>query len=189
MALAENQTTGGVFKALGVAIDGEALLQERFEYETLPFGLEVLEAHELASGDRLVSIGRPEGTATPEGQPHTIVVMFHKKAFAAKLKFSEQPIKASPEKLGEWKGNPKKTFRTEISRGRVDFDEWEALYIRERLYRDTGEWVDSLRVNLSSSELFVVLFAEFMPEVDAQEAIFAELLDGMELRDGELVVE
>lgn len=203
MALAEKQTTGGVilisvailtialtafgiFKAAGVPIDGEALLQERFAYEVLPFGLEVKEAHQVATGDRLVRLGLPEGQALPEGVPTRVVVMFHKKAFAPKLKFPAGAQEASPEKIGMWKEDNTKTFRTEINRGQVQFDKYESLYIRDRLYRDTGKWVDSMRVNLSNSELFVVLFADFAPEVSGSHQAFSELLEGLKLRDGKL---
>ena len=65
MALAENQSTGGVvligvvlltivltalslYKAAGVPVDGEVLLQQRFAYEELPYGLEVKEAHQVS---------------------------------------------------------------------------------------------------------------------------------------------
>jgi hypothetical protein len=203
MALAEKQTTGGViligvalltvvctafgiYKAAGVPIDGQGLMQERFAYEVLPFGLEVKEAHEVANGDRLVRLGAPEGVATPVGMPTRIVAMFHKKAFAPKLQFPGAAQKASPEKMGMWKMDPSKVFRTELNRGQIHFDEYESLYIRDRLYKDTGKWSDSMRVNLSNSEHSVVLFADFAPEVDGTEEALALLLEGLELRAGKL---
>jgi len=205
MALAENQSTGGVvligvvlltivltalsvYKAAGVPVDGEVLLQQRFAYEELPYGLEVKEAHQVSGGDKLVRLGPPEGKAVPEGMPVRVVVMYHRKALGPKLKFSSSPHQPGPEKLMEWEEDPSKTFRTELSQRQVAFDVWESLVIRDRIYNDTGEWNDNMRVNLSTSELYVVLFADFAPGVVGTEEAFAELLEGMQLRPGHLEV-
>ena len=101
MALAENQSTGSVvligvvlltivltalsvYKAAGVPVDGEVLLQQRFAYDELPYGLEVKEAHQVSGGDKLVRLGPPEGKAVPEGMPVRVVVMYHRKALGPK---------------------------------------------------------------------------------------------------------
>ena len=88
----------------------------------------------------------------------------------------------------EWEEDPSKTFRTELSQRQVAFGVWESLVIRDRIYNDTGEWNDNMRVNLSTSELYVVLFADFAPGVVGTEEAFAELLEGMQLRPGHLEV-
>jgi hypothetical protein len=120
--------------------------------------------------------------------PVRVVVMFHRKLLGPKLKFSSTPYKPGPEKLFEWEEDPTKTFRTELSQGQVSFGIWESLVIRDRIYGDTGKWNDNMRVNLSTDKLFVVLFADFAPGTDGTEEAFAQLLEGMQLRPGDLDV-
>jgi hypothetical protein len=179
--------TWGIFVGVGRPIDGAAVLAERFAYEQLPFELEVVEAHRLASGDRMVRLARPEAAAgadLPADAPQVVIAQFHEEDMAPGMLFPDESAGVDPELIARWEGDSTKTFRGEINRGQVEFGSWSVLYIRDRLFRDTGKWVDSMRVNLSSPDVNCVLFVEFPPEVDASEARLAELLEGLELRAG-----
>jgi hypothetical protein len=129
--------------------------------------------------------------------PERVIVIFYEKALGAKLNFPSQPSGIAPDKWMEWsaakalaegeetdggKALKKKAFRGEVTRGHVEFGTWTSLYIQERLFRATGKWVDSMRVNLSGDGHNLVLFAEYPPEVDGSEAALAALLEGLKLR-------
>lgn len=172
----------GIFKGLGRPIDGRELLAKRFAATQFPFGLEVSRADLLDMGDRLVRLDRAELAEAPADAPDRVIVIFHKKKMAPGLYFPPEAEEGKPDELEKWKADPAETFKTEITRGRVDFDSWSTPYIRERLFRDTGKWVDSMRVNLSTGDLNCVLFAEFPPEVDGAEARLIELLEAFEVK-------
>ena len=172
----------GIFKGLGRPIDGHEVLAERFGATTFPFDLEVTQAHLLGSGDRLVRLDRKADSHAPTDAPDRVIVLFHKSKVAPGLLFPPSAESVDADKLEEWKQDATKTFKGEITRGRVDFGTWSTPYIRERMFRDTGHWVDSMRVNLSSDDVNCVLFAEFPPEVDGTEQRLIELLEGLELK-------
>ena len=172
----------GIFIGLGRPIDGAALLAERFAATELPFGLEISQADLLDTGDRLVRLDRAEGATAPADAPDRVIVLFHKKKVAPGLYFPPEGEKIEPDQLDKWKADPKETFKGEITRGRLDFGRWSTPFIRDRLFRDTGHWVDSMRVNLSTAEVNCVLFAEFPREVDGSEARLVELLEALELK-------
>jgi hypothetical protein len=180
--------TWGIFVGIGRPIDGAAVLAERFAYERLPFELQVEEAHRLASGDRMVRLARPEAavaTELPVDAPQVVIAQFHEEDMAPGMLFPPEAAGLDPKLIERWEGDPTKTFRGEVNRGQVEFGSWSVLYIRDRLFRDTGRWVDSMRVNLSSPDVNCVLFVEFPPEVDASEERLTELLEGLELRSAE----
>lgn len=176
----------GISRGLGKKIDGQELLHERFAFTELPFDLEVADAHALGTGDRLVRLERQAevagADAAPETRPDRVVLIFHKNDVAPGLLFPPQGQSVSPESLAKWQADATETFKGEITRGRVDFGPWSTPYIRERLFRDTGHWVDSMRVNLSNSVVNCVLFAEFPIEVDGTEERLVELLEGLKLK-------
>ncbi|MDF1800306.1 MAG: hypothetical protein P1V81_14100 [Planctomycetota bacterium] len=199
MALAENESKSaiiligvgllavagaafGTFVGLGRAIDGGELLAERFACTELPLELEVDSAHKLGSGDRIARLVAEEGVERDPSWPDNVIVQLHKDDRAPGLMFPPEPRSVDLEKLGRWEQDPQQVFRGEINRGRVDFGRWSVPYIRERLFRDTGAWVDSMRVNLSSEDVNCVVFAEFPPEVEGSEDALRLLLDGFELR-------
>lgn len=171
-----------VFKGVGRPIDGEALLAERFGAEDWPLDLEVEMAHKLGSGDRVVRLARAPGSELGDDVPEVVVVQFVGDIRAAKLHFPSEVRMGDPMAEGKWEEDPSQAFRKEITRGRVRFGAFEGLYIRDRLFRDTGEWVDSMRVNLSASEPPCVLFAEFAPGVDGTEEGFEALLEGLDVK-------
>jgi hypothetical protein len=172
----------GIFRGLGRPVEGSDVLAERFGYATLPFGLEVSKAHQLGTGDKLVRLDQRADAEVPDDAPDRVIILFHANDVAPGLLFPPSSDSVDPEKLQEWKADATKTFKGEITRGRVDFGSWSTPYIRERMFRDTGHWVDSMRVNLSNSEINCVLFAEFPPEVDGTEARLVELLEALELK-------
>jgi len=199
MALAENESKGaiilvgivlltmvgvvfGIFVGLGRPIDGLELLGERFACAELPLELEVGSAHKLGSGDRIARLVAEEGAERDPSWPDNVIVQIHKDDRAPGLLFPPDPRPVDLEKLGKWEEDPKQVFRGEINRGRVDFGRWSVPYIRERLFRDAGVWVDSMRVNLTAGDVNCVVFAEFPPEVDGSEDALRLLLDGFELR-------
>lgn len=172
----------GIFKAIGQPVDGAAVLAERFDFTELPLDLEVIEAHELASADRMVRLERKASSQLDGSLPDRVIVLNHNKARAAKLLFPPDGKGIEAEKLRKWKADPAEVFKGEITRGRVAWGQWETAYIRERMFRDTGKWVDSMRVNLSTTQVNCVVFAEFPPEMDGTEEGLIELLLGLNPR-------
>lgn len=171
-----------LFQGFGRPIDGLELLHERFAFEQLPLGLEVKEAHRLGTGDRLVKLEPASGSEQPADGIARVIVMVHKNKVAPGLLFPPKGQPIDPEAVEKWKADANETFKGEVTRGRIDFGSWSTPYIRDRLFRDTGHWVDSMRVNLSGPDGNCVLFAEFQPEVDGSESRLVELLEGLELK-------
>lgn len=171
-----------IFKGLGRPIDGAEVLAERFGATEFPFALEVSSAHVLGNGDRLVRLERRPDSSAPADAPDRVIALFHKNSVAPGLLFPPKAAGVDPAKLAEWKADATKAFKGEITRGRVDFGPWSTPYIRERMFRDTGHWVDSMRVNLSNEKGNCVVFAEFPPEVEGTEGRLVELLLGLQVK-------
>jgi len=172
----------GIFAGLGRPIDGTTTLAERFGATEFPFDLAVTQAHVLGTGDRLVRLDREEGSDAPDDAPDRVIVNFLKNPIAPGLLFPPQSEGVKPEKLAEWTADATEVFKGEITRGRVEFGPWSTPYIRERMFRDTGHWVDSMRVNLSNESVNCVVFAEFPADVDGTEERLVELLGGLEIK-------
>lgn len=171
----------GVFKGLGRPIDGEAALRERFTAATWPLDLEIEMAHKLGSGERMVRLVRKPDSTLGDDVPNAVIVQFHRDKRTPNLMFPNQPKQAKDQEVQAYKADPSHVYRTEITRGVVEFGDLETPYIRDRLYRETGQWVDSMRVNLSNADVFCVVYVEFAPGVDGNEEGLARLLDGFKL--------
>lgn len=174
----------GVFVGMGRPIDGDAALRERFGANPWPLDLEVTDAHKLSAGDRMVRLARKADSELGDDVPDAVIVHFVRDAGTAALMFPP-PSKVEgkqADKVEAWEQDPAQVYRHEIVRGRVEFDDQTGLYIRERLYRDTGDWVDSMRVNFSNAEPPCVVFAEFPAGVNGNEEGFARLLEGLEVK-------
>ena len=215
MALAENEKSNvvvltgiallavlgaawGIFVGVGQPVDGEALLAERFACAELPMDLTVARAHRLGNGDRMVELVPEEGgEASPLDR---VVVHVYNKGKDLAMAFPDQPASLNLMQQAEWSKKPKGFFRGELQRGRVEFDTWDVMYIRERIFRseappeaegedgDEGApeprilWADNLRVNLSNDTFPCVLYAYFPDGVDGDPAVLTDLLDGLDLR-------
>ena len=169
----------GVFTGLGRPIDGDEVLRERFGATTWPLDLVVENAHKMGQGDRMVRLRRSADSTLGDGVPDVVIVHVYDDTRGPKLMFPPEPRERSDKALESWREDAQQTFKEEITRGKVSFGPFESLYIRERLYRDTGRWVDSMRVNLSTPELPIVLYAEFPPEVDGSAEGLEALLEGL----------
>lgn len=174
--------TFGIFKGIGQPIDGPETLAERFAFSEIPLELEHSEAHVLGSGDRMVRLDRKASSSLGAQLPSRVIVMFNRKPRGASLYFPPHGESVKPEDLAKWKADPSQTFKAEISRGRVAFGDWETPYIRERIFRDTGHWTDSMRVNLTTKDLPCILFAEFPEEAEGNETGLITLLNGLKLK-------
>jgi hypothetical protein len=169
----------GVFKGLGQPIDGEAALRERFGATTWPLDFEVEMAHKLGSGERMVRLVRKPDSTLGDDVPNAVIVQFHRDKRTPSLMFPNQPKFAQDDEIQAYKADPSNVYRTEITRGMLPFGDLETQYIHDRLFRDTGQWVDSMRVNLSTQDVFCVVYAEFAPGVSGNEAGLARLLNGL----------
>ncbi len=150
MALAENESKGavvlvgiallavlgaayGIFVGLGRPIDGAALMDQRFAYESLPMDLAIARAHRLGNGDQLVELVPAE-----EVEDHAfdrVVLHFFEDAESPAMTFPEKPAPLDQMKLMGWRKKAKGFMRGELGRGRVEFDAWDVMYIRERVFR------------------------------------------------------
>lgn len=172
----------GVFKGLGQPIDGDAALRERFDATTWPLDLEVEMAHKLGSGERMVRLVRKPESTFGDDVPNAVIVQFHRDKRTPGLMFPDQPKQAKDEEIQAYKADPSNVYRTEITRGMIPFGDLESLYIRDRLFRETGQWVDSMRVNLSNETVFCVVYAEFAPGADGTETGLRALLEGLKVK-------
>ena len=176
----------GIFVGLGQPIDGSALLAERFAFVEPPMDLTLARAHRLGNGDRLVELVPREGA---EGAAlERVVVHFFEEKESPAMSFPDEPEGLDDEAIASWEEKPRGVLRGELQRGRVEFDTWDVMYIRERVRRpewlkDTEQaFADVLRVNLSNEALPCVLYAYFPRGVDGDAEVLRELLDGLEVK-------
>lgn len=179
-------TAFGIFVGLGKSIDGEALLAERFAFTTPPMQLSLSRAHQLGNGDRLAELVPAEGAT--EAPLDRVVLHAYEDPESPAISFPDEPRELRPEALERWAKEPKGVLRGELERGRVAFDRWDVVYVRERVYRPewgadlATDFVDVLRVNLSNEELPCILYAYFPRGVDGDAEVLRRLLDELELR-------
>lgn len=177
----------GLFLALGwlakgliaSPVDGQAKQREYFGTNAPPLGLSLGSAVHLPTGDVLVRFTRPE-----DGEPGPVDVIFieyRERAAVAPLFRSTESggpgmMDGAGQRLKEWEKEKAFDWHTTMRRGEIAWAAWSTKLLVERSFRKGGGWVEEARVDLSSPERALVLFAHWPVEVAVDEKALRDFL-------------
>lgn len=161
-------------------VDGAAKQREYFGAEEPPFGLALDVAQRLPTGDALVRF-----TRTGEGRAPLDVLFIEYQSRAA----AEALLRPTAEEMGmgggsrlkEWEREKAFDWHTTVKRADIAWGEWSSKLLVERSFRKGGGWSEQARVNISSGQRNLVLFANWPDETPVDEKILHELLLALDL--------
>ena len=158
---------------MGGPLDGEARLSELLGAGEPPFGLELVEAARLPTGDVVLRLGRPgedDGGAGPE---EVLFVQYRSQGSIAPLFEGEE----NPgETLQRWKDDPSWSWEAILERDEITWDVWRTKFARVRHFAEGGGWSESFRVDLSQPGRALVLMARWGEKENAEREELLELL-------------
>lgn len=173
-------------------VDGAALLAEWTTTDTLPFGLQLVAAKELSSGETVLDLAPAEIDQAHDGEeagfqaPDQVSLVRYPRA-AALARFFRPAEREGEEGLAAeidrkrkaWEQDPEKTFHATIDEGEVEWGDWRTNYVVERAFLEDGRWRDSVRVNLGSPDRALALLAAWPPEREFSEEALRSLLSAI----------
>jgi hypothetical protein len=187
-----------LFVLRGGPIDGEGQLQSAFGVRALPFDLSVVQAHEMAGGEKLIVLenkGLPaetEPVAPPaplakidwknlpirtSGTPPRRVRIVWLEGASAAEKLSAFFTKVEFKDLG--KLGPEGGL-TPIDAGKIPWHGFDADYVHERSFEPGGTFRDAMRVNLSLANNACMLTATWSRGEAASKKALQPLLDALQ---------
>jgi hypothetical protein len=176
-------TAGAVLsiaKSLMVStLDGAAWQRELFGEQAPPFALRLDSAVRLPSGDALLGLRREQGRG-----PVEVHFLEYRSRPAAAALFRSGPIEqdgGASARLKEWEKDPSFAWRTIVKRGELAWGAWSTKLVLERSFEKGGGWHEEARVDLSTEERGLVLFARWPAETPADEGELKELLAALVL--------
>ena len=188
--------------ALGLAItlllanryDGATELERILPAERLPFGLALVESAALPTGERMIRLAAAnegaegaEPSEDPEPPPDEVILTLYRspgavtKLFATPDRGKEHETR---QRMRAWQKDPSFAMHSEMQRGELRWSGWRAAFVRERSFQEGGSWRDSIRVNLSTEERLLVLFAQWPTDTEPSEKSLKELLKLVDLEPG-----
>jgi len=168
------------------SVDGAAKQHEFFGDAAPPFGLALDSAVRLPTGDTLVRFTRPESEGAG---PREVLFLEYKSHAAVEPLFRSSPSEGmgmGPDgglgaRLKEWEKEKAFAWHTTMRRDEIAWGEWSSKLQIERSFQKGGGWSEEARVNLSSPERALVLFAHWPTETPVDEKALHELLLAIQL--------
>ncbi len=172
------------------SFDGAGVLDEILPERPLPFGLELVEASLLPTGERILRLAAAEEVNVAEGEeplPDEVILAVYSNAGEVTRLFEggDDDRREDGERMVEWQEDPSFDWHTEMGRGEIAWRGWRATFVRERAFEEGGTWSESMRVNLSQGGRYLVLFAHWPRDVTASEDRLRELLTHVALKEEE----
>ncbi|MCZ6599201.1 MAG: hypothetical protein O7B99_16295 [Planctomycetota bacterium] len=177
--------------------DGAAELERILPAERLPFGLALVESAALPTGERMIRLAADahdgkggegaEPGEEPEPPPDEVILTLYRspgavtKLFAAPDRSKEHETR---QLIRAWQKDPSFAMHSEMQRGELRWSGWRAGFVRERSFQQGGSWRDSIRVNLSSENRLLVLFAQWPTDTEPSEKRLKDLLRLVDLEPG-----
>lgn len=171
-----------VSQLVSAPIDGEARQRELFGEAPPPLGLALESAVRLPTGDSLVRFTREARQDDASAPREVLFIRYRDRAAVAPLFRPEQDLGGMGPRLAEWQKEKAFDWHTTMKGGEIAWGEWSTKLRIERSFRKGGGWSEEARVDLSSPERALVLFAHWPDEVPVDEAVLRTLLRALVLR-------
>jgi hypothetical protein len=158
--------------------------------EVFPAGLppeiaaaNALSASELPGGDNVLAATPSPAAGAPE---RLFFVRYGSQAKVASLfepAHQEEPGEGveQGDELRRWEEKPDFAWHAEMERGDLDVGPWRVPFVRERAFQEGGAWSEAVRVNLSTRERPLILFALWPERAEADEDALRGLLAAVDL--------
>ena len=162
------------------SVDGAERQRELFGETPPPFGLALVSAVRLPTGDTLVRFARPEGEGKSPSE--ALFIEYRSRAAVEPLFRSGMegmdggPGGGAGARLKEWEKEKAFDWHTTMKRGEIAWGDWSSKLLVERSFKKGGGWSEEARVDLSSSQRALVLFAHWPLETPYDEKALRELL-------------
>ena len=172
-----------VSQLVSAPIDGEARQRELFGEAPPPFGLALESAVRLPTGDSLVRFTRAPEEGDASVPREVLFIRYQDRAAVAPLFRSEDGMGMGiGPRLAEWQKEKAFDWHTTMKGGEIAWGEWSTKLRIERSFRKGGGWSEEARVDLSSPEGALVLFAHWPDETPVDEDVLRKLLRALVLR-------
>jgi hypothetical protein len=166
------------------SVDGAAKQRELFGDAAPPFALALDSAARLPTGDTLVRFTRPEGASAG---PSEVLFLEYRSRAAVEPLFRPAAMEGmegrgmGPDggigaRMKEWEKEKAFDWHCTIKRGEIAWGAWSSKLLIERSFKKGGGWSEEARVDLSSPQRALVLFAHWPPEKPVDEKALKELL-------------
>jgi hypothetical protein len=182
-------------------VDGAAKQREYFGERALPFGLVLDQAKRLPTRDVLLVFEPGEAGERAPREPVEVVLIEYASRTAVEPLFrpadgggpSGPPGPQGPQgphgtgggdasaRLVEWERDKSFAWHTTMKRGEIAWGAWSSKLLIERRFAKGGGWHEEARVDLSSLDRALVLFAHWPAETPVDEAALRELLAAVEV--------
>jgi hypothetical protein len=164
------------------SVDGAAKQLELFGAAAPPFGLALESAVRLPTGDTLVRFTRPEEGTGPrevlfiEYRSRAAVEPLFRSSAQEGMGMGMGPDGGIGARLKEWEQEKAFDWHCTMKRDEIAWGVWSSKLLVERSFRKGGGWSEEARVDLSSPERALVLFAHWPDETPTDEMALRELL-------------
>jgi hypothetical protein len=162
------------------SVDGAAKQHEYFGDTGPPSGLALTSAVRLPTGDVLVRFAREGEGAGPN---EVLFIEYRSRAAVEPLFRSGMdagmgmgPDGGVGQRLKEWEKEKAFDWHTTMKRDEIAWGDWSSKLLVERSFKKGGGWSEEARVDLSSPQRPLVLFAHWPPETAFDEKTLRELL-------------
>lgn len=167
-------------------VDGAAKQREYFGERAPPFELALASATRLPTGDVLVRFAGPTGDAPG---PEEVYFIEYESHAAVEPLFRPTLAEMGPEgdvgaRLKEWERERAFEWHTTMKRDEIAWGEWSTKLLIERRFPQGAGWQDQARVDLSSPERALVLYAHWPAEEPADVNALREILHAVVLAPG-----
>ena len=164
-------------RPMGESLDGADLVAEWMPTGA-PAGFRVASANRLPTREVMLVLER-QGDADLSGPEELILVRYPSNGQAeAKMRGSSAPQSADSsgrggehedpaQELERWQRERDFNLHLTVDRGEIVWGAWRAASATERSLRDDGTWRESIRVNLSQPDRYLLLFAQWPPNESA----------------------
>lgn len=177
-------------------VDGAAKQREFFGDGALPFALALDSAVRLPTGDTLVRFTRPAGESVG---PREVLMLEYRSHKAIEPLFRSSSMGESMGEmtgsrsggteggggvgalLKEWERERAFAWHTTMKRGDIGWGKWSSKLLIERSFEKGGGWSEEARVDLSTPQRALVLFAHWPLETPVDEKVLRELLHAIVL--------
>ena len=156
----------------GSDLDAQELLDELMP-RGAPAGFEAVSANALPTRETVLLLEAQGEVA--QGPEQVVLVSYpSNKDAQADMRGASTPRGSEPGgpddpavQLERWQQERNFTMHLTVDQGEVAWGQWRAATATERSLRDDGTWRESIRVNLSQRDRFLVLFAQWPAETHA----------------------
>ncbi|MFT5291416.1 MAG: hypothetical protein ACI82F_003497 [Planctomycetota bacterium] len=139
----------------------------------IPAGFEIKSASALPTGETVLTLVNPDPGG--EGPEELLFVRYSSNSSAEADMNGNKPTRSPGAKgekgeklpddpsmaLDKWRDQPDFAMHLTVETGQVLWGGWRAARATERSLRADGTWRESVRVNLSQSNRFLILFAQW----------------------------